>query len=636
MKLLLTALLLSCTGLFAVERPVTFVSYNIRYDASGDRGVRDWKQRKNKVTDYLKNSHATIFGLQEALHSQLLDVKKALPAYSYIGVGRDDAKQRGEYSPIFYDHNVWKLDTQETGTFWLSATPEKIGSKTWGNTIPRICTWARFTGPSGNGLYVFNTHWDHRSQSSREKAAALILQRIKARKHNTEPYILMGDFNADTNNSAIKKLLTSGLLINHGVPNFKSFNGWNGERLPGLSIDHIFTSPAMNEAEFHIDANGTTPGSDHHPVRLLISVRSLTAVESNGSTLGKTRVYIGSRGKGIYTTLLDNKTGALTAPTVAAEVKDSGFLAMHAKLPLLYSTAQIDNGQGAVAAFKIGADSSLTAAGQQEIGGKPLCHISLDATNGVLLGANYSEGKVVSLPVHADGTLGRIASLHQHEGSSAHPQRQTKPHAHSIYSGPSNNFAYAPDLGIDKIMIYSIDTKTAKLTAAGFSKSPSGAGPRHMKFGKNGNQAYVLNELSVSISVFDRDAATGKLTSKQMASTLPDGADKTDITCSEIRVSKDGQFIYCANRDLSEQGRDSLSVFSVGEGGKLTRIQTIGAEVWIPRNINLDPSGKWLLVAGQRSNNVPVFKIDTTTGKLSYTGNKIEVPAAMCVEFKRP
>jgi len=635
MKRILTALLLSCTSLLAVETPITFVSYNIRLDTSGDKGPRDWKQRKGQVTDYLLKSQASVIGLQEVVHNQLLDVKKALPSHSHIGVGRDDAKQRGEYSPIFYDHKVWKLDPQENGTFWLSATPEKPGSKSWGNSIPRICTWARLIGPDGKGLYVYNSHWDHRSQKSREKSAKLIIERISSRKQKTEPYILMGDLNAEPNNTSIKTLLTSGLLIDHGGPQYKTFNFWRGALTPGHRIDHIFTSPSMQDAEFHIDANGTPPGSDHHPVRLLIAVRSLKAQESNGSTEGTTRVYIGTGNTGIYTTLLDDKTGALTPPTLAAAVNASGFLAIHPSQKHLYSTAKLENGTGTVVAYKIGNNGELTKAGEQEVGGKNLCHISLDATNSVLMGANYPEGKIVSLPVGKDGTLGKMASLHQHEGSSAHPQRQTKPHAHSIYNGPSNKFAYAPDLGIDKIMIYAIDLKTAKLTAAGFTKSPAGAGPRHMKFGKDGKQAYVLNELTVSISVFDRDAATGKLSSKQLVSTLPDGADKDKMSCSEIRVSKDGKFIYCANRDLTEQGRDSVSVFSVGEGGKLTRIQTIGAEVWIPRNINLDPSGKWLLVAGQRSNNVPVFKVDTATGKLTYTGNKIKVPAAMCIEFKK-
>jgi 6-phosphogluconolactonase len=154
-----------------------------------------------------------------------------------------------------------------------------------------------------------------------------------------------------------------------------------------------------------------------------------------------------------------------------------------------------------------------------------------------------------------------------------------------------------------------------------------------MKFGNDGQLAYVLNELSVEISLFTRNPKTGKLTLQKTVSTLPQGVDKSDITCSEIQISHDGKYIYCANRDISNQGRDSLSVFSIQKGEDLALIQTIGAKVHIPRHINLDPSGKWLLVAGQQSNNVPVFHIDPTSGKLSFTGHQITVPKAMCVEF---
>lgn len=364
---------------------------------------------------------------------------------------------------------------------------------------------------------------------------------------------------------------------------------------------------------------------------LLLSSSTLMATAADDST----RVYLGTRGGGVFTTELNNTTGALTPATLAGKVKDAGFICMHPSQQYLYSTAQLEDGQGAVFAWKIGDDGTLNKISEQGVGGKSLCHISLDASDRVLMGANYSEGKIVSLPVGKDGSLGKLASLHQHEGSSQHPDRQQQAHAHSIYHGPNNRFAYAVDLGMDKIITYAIDPESAKLTKVGATEARPGAGPRHMKFGKDGKQAYVLNELSVDISVYDRDPSSGQLSRKQVISTMPDGADKTKVTCSEIRVSKDGQFVYAANRDLTKQGRDSIAVFSVGEEGKLTRIQNIHAEVWIPRNINLDPSGQWLLVAGQRSNNVTVFRIDRTTGKLSFSGHHIEVPSAMCIEFRQ-
>lgn len=349
----------------------------------------------------------------------------------------------------------------------------------------------------------------------------------------------------------------------------------------------------------------------------------------------KTQVYIGTRAEGIYTTWLDSNTGELSPAKLAVAVDGSSFIYIHPNQKFLYSCSNIDQQTGAVSAFKVSDDGALTGFGSEPIKGKSLCHISLDATSGMLMGANYGQGSVVSLSIKKDGSLGKFISLHEHTGSSVHPSRQKAPHAHSIYSGPSNKFAYAPDLGTDKVMIYSIDPTTAKLTPSGFATSPAGAGPRHMKFSKDGNSAYVLNELTVSISIFSRNSSTGELTLKETVSTLPEDADKKGITCSEIRVSKDGKFVYCANRDVAGKGRDSLSAFAVNEEGKLTHIQTIGAEVHIPRNINLDPSGQWLLVAGQKSNNLPIFKINPATGMLSYTQKKIDVPSPMCIEFRK-
>lgn len=343
-------------------------------------------------------------------------------------------------------------------------------------------------------------------------------------------------------------------------------------------------------------------------------------------------VYIASAEDGIYISQLDTESGSLTAPQLAAKMTGGGFLALHPTQKTIYATTDVGKKQGGVISFSINPDGSLTETSQQSAQGRRLCHISLDATSRVLMGANYGDGNVVSFPIHDDGRIGKLASLQQHQGSSVNKKRQTSPHAHSIYAGPDNQFAYAPDLGIDKVMIYSIDPQTAQLQPSGSTSLPAGSGPRHMKFGKDGKQAYVLNELNVTISIFDVEKS-GKLTPKAVISTLPDNVDKTDMTCSEIRVSNDGRFIYCANRDLAQQGRDSISVFKVGKDATLTRTQTIGAEVWIPRNINLSPRGHWLLVAGQKSNNVPVFQVDPSSGKLTFTKHQITIPKAMCIEF---
>lgn len=178
----------------------------------------------------------------------------------------------------------------------------------------------------------------------------------------------------------------------------------------------------------------------------------------------KTQVFIASASDGIYTSELDSKTGALSAPKLAAEFKLGGFLALHPNQKVLYATANIAKKQGGVIGFTIDSDGSLSEMSSQSADGGRLCHISLDSTSQVLMGANYGDGNVVSFPLNKKGSIGKLASIQQHEGSSINPKRQTKPHAHSIYAGPDNRFAYAPDLGIDKVMVYKLDLDTANVT----------------------------------------------------------------------------------------------------------------------------------------------------------------------------
>ncbi len=255
--------------LSATAGEIKVTSYNIRQDTGGDRGVRDWSQRMPGVVKFLKDGEFSIIGLQEAKHNQLEDVQKGLPSFKRVGVGRADGKKGGEYSPLFYDPAVWTADEKEQGTFWLSDTPEVPGSMTWGNRVTRICSWVRLTGKNGKSIYVYNTHWDHQSQPSREKAAVLILDKIKKRTHGNDPVILMGDFNATTENLAIKTLLNSALLVDHGgEPQQGTFNAWKAELKVGLRIDHIFTSPCFKNGRLEVRLDGTPVNSDHHPLLL--------------------------------------------------------------------------------------------------------------------------------------------------------------------------------------------------------------------------------------------------------------------------------------------------------------------------------------------------------------------------------
>lgn len=371
---------------------------------------------------------------------------------------------------------------------------------------------------------------------------------------------------------------------------------------------------------------------------LIPALASFLLLSSVPVIAGITKVYLGTQGrgesKGIYLCDLDTETGSLSKPRLAATLSGCGFLAIHPGRKHLYSTARGDGNQ--VAAFHIRDDYTLTAINLQPSEGNGPCHVSLDATGNCLMVANYGSGSVAALRIDEDGSLAKSSSAHQHEGSSVNEKRQKGPHAHSIYPGPANKFAYAPDLGIDKVMIYSLDPETASLKKVGAADTRAGAGPRHMKFGRNGKQAYVLTELFLTVAVYDRDPETGLLgSSKQEVSCLPEGTDPSGMSCSEIRVHPSGKYLYTANRDVKGAGRDSISVFEVLAGGRIKRIQNIPAKVAIPRNIGVDPDGKWLLVAGQRSGNVPVFRI-RNDGTLQDNGNEVRVANAMCVEFLKP
>ncbi len=257
------------------------VAFNIRFDNPKD-GENAWPNRTEMVGKWIESESPDVIGLQEALRHQINDIKKVATAYSEYGVGRDDGKSRGEHCTILYLKKRFTLDKKDCGTFWFSDTPEKIASKSWGNEIPRICTWARLIHKkTGKGFYLYNVHYDHQSQSSRIGASNLIIERISNRKQSNEPIILMGDFNAAEKNPAITvfkeeplKLVDTFRVVKPDEKMVKTFHGFRGGSFMGGKIDHVFILPKTAEvrsAEIIRFNKDNRYLSDHYPVRAKLS-----------------------------------------------------------------------------------------------------------------------------------------------------------------------------------------------------------------------------------------------------------------------------------------------------------------------------------------------------------------------------
>ena len=371
---------------------------------------------------------------------------------------------------------------------------------------------------------------------------------------------------------------------------------------------------------------------------LCSTILLILTVGHNAASANRSQVYFGTDrgGQGIYHAQFESTIGTLSSITLAVAVEFPSFLATHPNQQFLYATTGSDAPYSAnVAAFRSQADGSLTFLNKQPTLGSNACHLSVDATGRTLVAANYGSGNVSSFQIRADGTLTAVVSNHYHGGSAQDPKRQKEPHPHSAFIHPNNCYVYVPDLGIDKVMIYALDPVRATLTPCGSTEVPGGSqGPRHMKFSSDGKFAYVLNELSLSIASYSVNLETGQLEYIDTQSVLTNGVDPEGMSCAEIRIHPSEQWLYASIRDLAGRGRDALSTFQRATDGSIRLIANTPAAVYIPRNFNIDPSGKWLIVGGQRSATLTIFSIHQDTGTLTLKSAEIPFEGQpMCVEF---
>jgi 6-phosphogluconolactonase len=344
------------------------------------------------------------------------------------------------------------------------------------------------------------------------------------------------------------------------------------------------------------------------------------------------RLFIGTYTKrtsqGIYTVELDQTTGALGRPELAAQAPNPTFLALSPDRRYLYAVCA---GEGWASSFRVDpASPGLVPVQQTPAGAGPTpCHIAVDASGSIAVAANYHLGLAAALPLGADGTLGtpRVVS---HSGKGPHPKRQASAHVHSANFSPDGRYAIVCDLGLDRIYSYAIDRDAVALTPGTppYVVTAPGAGPRHFAFGRDGRFGYAINELDNTITAYAYAAADGGLAPRRSVSVVPPDY-RGDATAAEVRVHPNGRFVYGSAR-----GPDTIAVFAVnGATGALSPVEIVPCGGKGPRSFSISPDGAWLVCAHQESDTLCAFRIDRDTGRLERVPGTAPVSMPVCVLF---
>jgi len=272
------ALVLFVLTIYSFGQPVKVMSYNIRLDTEAD-GVNQWKNRTGRVFNLIKKNNPDLLGVQEAMHNQMMDLKSNLTDYEFVGVGRDDGKEKGEYSAIFYKKD--KFDVLEQNTFWLSETPEVPGSKSWDAAITRVVTFVVLKDKStGKSFAYFNTHFDHIGKEARKNSAKLIKIYIAgfnfgaslAGKYTDLPLLVSGDFNSEPTDEPYQTMIDGKdvtLFDSRPAKNLTgTFCGFEVNAMKCKTIDYIFHSSHWKAKQYKViqDHNRKYYPSDHLPV----------------------------------------------------------------------------------------------------------------------------------------------------------------------------------------------------------------------------------------------------------------------------------------------------------------------------------------------------------------------------------
>ena len=343
----------------------------------------------------------------------------------------------------------------------------------------------------------------------------------------------------------------------------------------------------------------------------------------------------GGTGEGIFAASF--RSGQLGAPTLLAQAISPSFLALPRADHPLFAVLGGDGNQSQAASYALSQaethGTSLKPIDTAGSGGGGGCHISTTLDGRCVFVANYGGGSVASFLADAAGKLTRASFIRFPPDEHGPMQdRQEGSHAHSALVSPDGNFVLVNDLGLDRIHVFGLDRKTAKLLPHKPDRwvSEPGSGPRHLVMHPDGKWIYCICELNSTVVQLEWNAIEGTLTTKTVVSTLPAGADPAQARACEMVFSKDLRFLYASNR----RGSESFTVFAVDSAtGALTQVQNRKNPGHEARHIAIDPSGRWFLTANQFSGDVTVFALDTASGRLGDTVSTIRVNGASCLVF---
>lgn len=348
--------------------------------------------------------------------------------------------------------------------------------------------------------------------------------------------------------------------------------------------------------------------------------------------------HVDGKAEGIYILKMNNKTGELTAVDTIRNQVNPSYLTIHPNGKYIYVANELADASpeniGTISALSFDSQTNkakfLNAVSSQ---GDAPCHVSVDASGKFVFAANYVGGTVASFPILEDGSLGESTSVHAHKIEKVNLPRQEAAHAHMIVSGMEENAVFAVDLGTDKVIKYYLDENGVMEKRTEIQVS-EGAGPRHLAFHSTQNIMYVLGELNYSIEAFKYEAEKDKFERIQTVNTWDIGEGDGMVNCAAIKVHPSGKFLYASNRDIKSDTENGIAMFRIDpDSGKLTHLGTQDSKGLIPRDFEIDPSGKFLLVANQNSDSIVTFEIDTDSGLLKETGFIKEVMTPVCLKF---